>query len=324
VYHDYGGKERMGALAIPGAISLLEMLERGAHRFVAIGVYLEKVATFLGTPNPAAEIANCPKESPPRTSAELSARLAELDAERESRRVDWGAAQRAVLDELFGQLPPLREDCLALGLKCSVAQIDRMIGPRVEHDPNAISEQLSELLSRIHDELQGQVFYALDFGDCDFYLSPLKNWERVVARFPEARSDIEEAGKCFAFERYSACIFHLMRVTEAGVTSLAKLVNPNDFKPQFSSVLKRIDELVIKTKWPDWPTEARAHKQLFVDVLPRLYAVKDSWRDRAAHFDSHVVPIDPVSNRERARDIYNCTLSLMRILAERLTGAVQV
>jgi hypothetical protein len=109
-----------------------------------------------------------------------------------------------------------------------------------------------------------------------------------------------------------------MRVTESAVLELGKLVDPHDYKPQFSSVLKKLDNLVQKTKWLDWPAEARPHKALFIDVLPRLYAVKDSWRDKVSHFDIHIVPTTATSNRERATDIYNSTLSLMRLLAERL------
>jgi hypothetical protein len=54
--------------------------------------------------------------------------------------------------------------------------------------------------------------------------------------FPGIRDDVEEASKCYALERYVAAIFHLMRVTEAAVLALGKIVDPDDFKPQFSSV----------------------------------------------------------------------------------------
>ena len=66
------------------------------------------------------------------------------------------------------------------------------------------------------------------------------------------------------------------------------------------------------------PEDVKPHRRFFEDLLPRLYAVKDSWRDKVSHFDTHIVPSDAISNAERALDIYNSTQSLMRLLAERL------
>jgi hypothetical protein len=177
---------------------------------------------------------------------------------------------------------------------------------------------LHHLYESVNDELGSQVFLTLDSSEKRFYENPSREWQTVLDRFPEVRDDIEEASKCYALGRYPASIFHLMRITEAGVLAIGKLIDPLDYKPQFSSVLKKIDTLIQKTKWPDWPVDAKPHKNLFEDLLPRLYAVKDSWRDKASHFDVHIVPTDAISNAERSIDIYNSTLSLMRLLAERL------
>jgi hypothetical protein len=299
----------------PRIISLLEMLERYASRYIAIGVYLEKAASFLGNPSPGRS--RVLKEDA-HISVDMRERLREIDKQREGWIAEWGNAQQQIKEQLFGQLSALRADCFELGLKCSVAQIDRLLAAP-EVGPDQISEGLSELLSRLYDELRGQKFFAIEPNETQFYEDSLSQWGCVIGRFSEVRDDVEEASKCFAFERYSACIFHLMRVTEAGVVALGRIVDPKDYKPQFGSILRKLDTL-SKTKWQDWPDDARPHKQLFVDVLPRLHAVKDSWRDKASHFDAHIIPLGAISNRERALDIYNCTLSLMRLLAERLAA----
>ena len=145
----------------------------------------------------------------------------------------------------------------------------------------------------------------------------MKDWGAVIRRFG-LRNEIEEAVKCYALARYTAAIFHLMRITESAAIELGKLVEPGDPKPQFSSVLKKIEQLLRKTKWQDWPNEIKPHKQLFTVVLPRLYALMDSWRENASHFDTHIVPTDTVWTKADAHQIYHSTLSLMQLLGNRL------
>jgi hypothetical protein len=43
----------------------------------------------------------------------------------------------------------------------------------------------------------------------------------VLGNFPEAIYDAREAGNCFAFERFTAAVYHLMRVAEYGLVSVA-------------------------------------------------------------------------------------------------------
>jgi hypothetical protein len=224
---------------------LLSMLKFAAHRYLAIGDTLNSISTSLGFPD--------------------------FD------HADILETKKNALASILRDLPRLREECSALGLRASVAQ----------------SEQ-------------------------DFYEHPEAQWKSAIERFPAARDDMEEASRCYSLERYGACVFHLMRITEAAVIELGRTVDPTDHKPQFSSVLKKIDHLVNDTKWNDWPEIARPYKNLFTEALPRLYAVKDSWRDKATHFELKIVPTSAMLSRERALDIYNCTVSLLRLLAEQM------
>ncbi len=45
--------------------------------------------------------------------------------------------------------------------------------------------------------------------------------EEVLTRTSELTEDAEEAGNCFAFGRYTACVFHLMRIMETIVQEVA-------------------------------------------------------------------------------------------------------
>ena len=43
----------------------------------------------------------------------------------------------------------------------------------------------------------------------------------VARAFPSSKGDIDEAGKCLALDRGTACVFHLMRILEIGLQLLA-------------------------------------------------------------------------------------------------------
>jgi hypothetical protein len=43
------------------------------------------------------------------------------------------------------------------------------------------------------------------------------DWGDVQAKFPLARDDIRDAVECYALDKHTACIFHLMRVSEYGL-----------------------------------------------------------------------------------------------------------
>ena len=56
------------------------------------------------------------------------------------------------------------------------------------------------------------------------YLESNPFGESVAVAFPSASQDIQEAMKCFACERYTATVFHLMRAAEALMRVLAGIV----------------------------------------------------------------------------------------------------
>ena len=49
----------------------------------------------------------------------------------------------------------------------------------------------------------------------------------VFNNFSSANDDIDEAGKCLALGRGTACVMHLMRVLEVGLAALASALGAN-------------------------------------------------------------------------------------------------
>jgi hypothetical protein len=91
----------------------------------------------------------------------------------------------------------------------------------------------------------------------------------------------------------------------------------DDPKAHFGSVLSRVETLVQKSKFDDLPDEARAKKQFLIDILPQLHAVKDAWRDKVSHVGNNIIPSGSFTE-EKATEIYNATVALMKNLAANL------
>jgi hypothetical protein len=216
--------------------------------------------------------------------------------------------------KLIESLPALRTDCTSLGLRLTLAQIERIDFAWKQRADGALLDvaMFGELVNRIEDELKEFCFLRLDPEEAEMYLSPTKSWDRVIGRFA-VHFDVEEASKSFALGRYTACVFHLMRVVETGVLELQSFLEKPDPKAHFGSVLAKLERLNNKTEFNDLPEHLKAYRPFLIGILPQLHAVKDSWRDKVSHVDGAIVPKD-VFTEEMASGVYSATLLLMEKL----------
>lgn len=135
----------------------------------------------------------------------------------------------------------------------------------------------------------------------------------MAEKFPSTILDIEEAGKCLAFGRSTACVFHLMRVVEVGLNRLAASLGV-DFErnPNWDSILKKVNR-VIEQKVAADPQWKEHH--FFSEASAYLFNVKNAWRNPTMH-------VAAVYDPERAQDIFNAVKSLMRHLATKLSESI--
>jgi hypothetical protein len=76
-----------------------------------------------------------------------------------------------------------------------------------------------------------------------FYQETKGFGENVANRFPSAAFDIEEAGKCYACNRNTACVMHLARAVEVGLKSVMASLGlsvPTGRQPSWGEVLRDI------------------------------------------------------------------------------------
>lgn len=99
-----------------------------------------------------------------------------------------------------------------------------LVGASAILGPNKldVDREVAILKKRIDDELKNREFFAFDANHTDYFDRKNLFGEEVATAFPLAIVNVEEAGKCLALDRATACVFHLMRVMESGLRATAK------------------------------------------------------------------------------------------------------
>ena len=111
---------------------------------------------------------------------------------------------------------------LNLGLSLKALKIARREMSAKPLNVREIKHSILMLQGRIRDELETVHCLALTENEKRHYAprEPLLG-PAVESKFVSTLFDVDEAGKCFAFGRYTACVFHLMRVVEAALNTVA-------------------------------------------------------------------------------------------------------
>lgn len=169
---------------------------------------------------------------------------------------------------------------------------------------------LVDVRTRIQDELANVLLFCVP-SDVSKYYAPKEPLfgQPVQERFTLASFEIDEAGKCLAFGRSTACVFHLMRVLDIGLTKLCEILNVQNPKANWGTVFKQLEEKI--RAMPD-TKNPEDEKTYYSAALAHLYNVKDAWRNHVSHGREKYT-------EEEALGIYNSVRSFMMGFAERLS-----
>lgn len=132
----------------------------------------------------------------------------------------------------------------------------------------------------------------------------------VRAKFPSAIYDIDEAAKCLALGRHTACVFHLMRAMEVvlkAVSACLGLAAPRN--PNWGTWLDPIKTEIQRRS----PVGSRkwAKNDFFQDVYMRIDAIKDAQRNQTMHVES-------IYTEDEASLIFKNTQAFMQKIASQM------
>lgn len=215
--------------------------------------------------------------------------------------------------ELAEKLKGYEQEFIILDLLMSARTLKRLIEVLTNQKStySDFTELTKQLENRLTDELRLRKFFCIERDKESFLLEKNLFGATVTTAFPSVTIDIEEAGKCLAFERWTASVFHLMRVMEVALLVLGSALKllPTTNR-SWDSVLKKYEAELSKPlaqRCPEWA----ADDSFFSGATVFLRSVKDAWRNPTMH-------VEKVYTEEQAEDVWNAVKGFMRHLATKL------
>jgi hypothetical protein len=182
---------------------------------------------------------------------------------------------------LNAYLDVLVRECRSVGLELSAVAIARL-KERLPTTHSDLAAAMPEIQRRISDELQTRRFLYIPAEHHNYYEGAALFGEQVATKFPKINGDIEEAGKCFATGRYTASVFHLMRVMEILVQSFGKKLGVTlTTEKVWQNILDEINKAI--RAMPNAPKSAKAKQSKYAEVSGHLFTVKVAWRNPVMH-----------------------------------------
>ncbi|MGO8763195.1 MAG: hypothetical protein ACLP2P_05345 [Desulfobaccales bacterium] len=146
------------------------------------------------------------------------------------------------------------------------------------------TQHLNELYSRLDNELKSRVFLVIMPGGREKYYNPKESifGNDVANKFPELVEDISEASNCFALDRYTACVFHLMRVMEKGAQKFADKVGISPsitYNEEWQTILNAIRGQVSVL----YPKHNNPDRIRYESIIAHFETIKIAWRNPTMH-----------------------------------------
>jgi hypothetical protein len=198
--------------------------------------------------------------------------------------------------DVLDALQKLRKYCDEISLKESVKRIDRIKG-KITTSPvknDFLYQQLADLIEIVEDEGDQQLVFhiepkkAIQFPES----SDTNLWRPSQDSFPSADADMYSATCCYLYDENTACVFHLMRVLEAGLRVLAKAVGLTFDKQNWHNIIEEIESAIERERntLPKGPE--RDQRLTFLSAAAKeFFYFKDGWRNHVSHnrssYDEH-------------------------------------
>lgn len=206
------------------------------------------------------------------------------------------------------------------GLKSSVAAIDEFAGLlRLWNMPAFRELKATDAIARLDEieraarrEMKMIVLMFMSKDEGELFENPLKDWDEAVKRWPQIKTDVEEASRCFSCGRYAATIFHSLLVAELGVIQIGNLFGVSGDKPGWGCV-SRLEKILEKPYKDRTPFE-QTHSKFLQESMNLIYAAKD-WRHKITHVDNRLIWLDTEFGPQKAEEIMLAARGLMRYLA---------
>lgn len=220
--------------------------------------------------------------------------LERLRSHAELREVVPRAPRDYELQDLRDLFRRVRDECETLGLHHSADLAERFearystdqpkpsYSTTAEHNFASIKNDIETLNGSFRSELRKELFVRL-MRDKESYFEQDRLFGPLVGdAFPLCAHDTRNAGTCFAFERYDACVFHLVQVLQIGINVLAQKLGVSFEYAQWERVLQDVDK-AVRGRGPSYGPDWTEHKTLFAAAASHFYLLKEAIRNHFIH-----------------------------------------
>lgn len=196
----------------------------------------------------------------------------------------FGGLNTGNIEAALGALAELQREAEKLELPSAVSQLKRIYTHLFEERKpiTELDSLLHDLHLRISDELDSRVFLYLPINKASLLKeAPEYFGETIVSAFPDSAEDLSEAVKCFALDRFTACVFHLMRAMERSLYVLGErgdvtIVDRNGDELTWQKIVANLNARTATL--PAGPEKDRWHA-----AGALLHNVGKTWRNRTMH-----------------------------------------
>jgi hypothetical protein len=213
-------------------------------------------------------------------------------------------------------LQEFETECKALGLD-SVAslasfarfQCDKPSDKRLSYANLFHSIQSIDFLFRVDSAKQR--FLRLSQEEADLFDAPHPFGAEVSAAFnsPETKHEISEAAKCIVLSRYTACVFHLMRVLEKGLKALSDHLDVRFEIPfeylNWQNIIEPIESRIRELDKQKQGVFKAEQLKTYSEAAKQFRYFKDAWRNHVAHSRETYGPEQALSIMRHVREFMN-------------------
>lgn len=185
------------------------------------------------------------------------------------------------------------------------------------------SQKMGELQRCVEAELKSKFFFFIPPERARYLIllaedepSPhigeeMQRFTPLIQKFRSIVPDLEDAGNCYATGSFTACVYHLMRVCEYGLASLAANLGTDPGVSSWEKLLRKMSNKIAEND-ATHPEGWEDDRSFYSETATLMINVKNSWRNSVSHIRKHY-------DEPRARRVFNSVEALMQHLSSRLS-----
>ncbi len=148
-----------------------------------------------------------------------------------------------------------------------------------------VGQLMNDLRLRMHDQLKRRLCLYIQPSRAGYYQNADSLGAQLAGGYDDAFDDAAEAYRCLALGRYTAAVFHSMRVLEVGLSKLAAHFGVDFSHSNWHKIIEAVESRIRDmgkdptTRAADWQDQ----QERFSQCACSLMLLKNAWRNYTAH-----------------------------------------